>query len=72
MESWERIVDRDEIKNLNFYSPKEFVIPTDDKINLSLKRDKVVESTTQKPDQEEKVSDVVPGSFNPYIDTDYA
>jgi saccharopine dehydrogenase-like NADP-dependent oxidoreductase len=29
IESWERIVDRNEVKNLDFYSPKEFAMAVD-------------------------------------------
>jgi len=44
IESWERIVDRNEVKNLDFYSPKEFAMAVDDKISLSLRRELTSES----------------------------
>lgn len=44
IESWERIVDRNEVKNLDFYSPKEFAMVVDDKISLSLRREMTSES----------------------------
>jgi hypothetical protein len=44
IESWERIVDRNEVKNLDFYSPKEFAMAVDDQISLSLRRELTSES----------------------------
>jgi len=71
IESWERIVDRNETKNLELYSPKEFADQTDERIALDLSGADARGQSAKKPGREGQPAGVLPGLRTPYIDTDY-
>ena len=67
IESWERIVDRNETKNLELYSPKEYSEEKEERINLKDARGKYTEARAKNG----RAMGLLEGLSNPYIDTDY-
>lgn len=65
IESWERTIDRNEVKNLWFFSPREFTSTLDDKSDPK-------EGVSLGKSQLAGGADIVDGfGAGPYIDADY-
>ena len=66
IESWERIIDRNETKNLDFSCPKECGVVSDNMIYLDLKKNmKSLPSKKQEPEEDDqKLIDIVNNALN--------
>lgn len=72
IESWERIIDRNEAKNLELYCPKEHTAESDDKISLDLRAEKDADPGSKPAaSQTEKAADLLGAAVSPFIDIDY-
>ena len=66
IESWERIIDRNETKNLDFCCPKECGVVSDNMIYLDLKKNMQAQpSKKQEPEEDnQKLIDIVNNALN--------
>lgn len=70
-ESWERIIDRNETKNLELYSPKEFAAQSGERVGLDLRRADSQDPSPTELEKDGRAAGVLQGPGDPYIDTDY-
>ena len=71
IEAWERIVDRNEAKNLELYSPKEFAAESGERIRLDPRGADPGASGLGELAEGGKRAGALQGLSAPYVDTDY-